>query len=44
MRKAEKVHFSVAIRLYDMEMLLTSTPMNSKGQGQLATMVNVHLA
>ena len=33
MGKAEKVHFSVAIVLCDMEIQSSSTPTNSRGQG-----------
>ena len=33
MRKAENVHFSVAVVVCDMEMQSILTPMNYKGQG-----------
>ena len=35
MGKDEKVHFSVAIELCDMEMQSTSTSINTRGQGHL---------
>ena len=43
MCKGEIVHFSVAIKVCDMEMLRTSTPMNAKGQGHTVTLPEGHL-
>ena len=43
MAKIEKVHFSVAIMLFDMEMQSTSTPMNTRGQGHIVTLTKDHL-
>ena len=44
MRKAEKVQFSaVAVELFNVEMKLLSTFMNSRGQGHLVTLANGHL-
>ena len=42
METTEKVHFSVANLLCGMKMHLKSTPMNSRGQGHLATLPKGH--
>ena len=44
MGKAEKVHFSIAIMLSDMEMPLTFTSMNFRGQGHFVTLTKGHLS
>ena len=41
MGKDEKVHFSVAVIVYDMEMQSASARMNVKGQGHSMTLANV---
>ena len=44
MGNAQKVHFSLAVVLFDMEMQSTSIPMNSRGQGHLVTLAKGHLS
>ena len=43
MEKDEKVHFSVAVIVYDMEMQPASARMNVKGQGHSMTLAKVTL-
>ena len=44
MGNTEKVYFSVAFVLSDMEVYSNSTPMNSIGQGHLVTFAKGHLS
>ena len=41
MGKAQIVHFSVAIIVFEMKMQSTSTPKNGKGQSHLVTLAKV---